>query len=129
MSVKPILLLGDPRLRMPGQPVESFGKLLHSLPLTINFADQLRAQANFRDAAADTLRLVNARYQGGLDTFLSSLDAQRSYYSAQRTLIGTQLTAANNRATLYRVLGGDSSLEVTPDGPQPVSPSGAPRRD
>ena len=31
MSVKPILLLGDPRLRMPGQPVESFGKLLHSL--------------------------------------------------------------------------------------------------
>lgn len=31
MSVKPILLLGDPRLRMPGQPVTSFGKLLHSL--------------------------------------------------------------------------------------------------
>lgn len=31
MSVKPILLLGDPRLRMPGQPVESFGRLLHSL--------------------------------------------------------------------------------------------------
>ena len=31
MSIKPILLLGDPRLRMPGQPVESFGKLLHSL--------------------------------------------------------------------------------------------------
>ena len=31
MSVKPILLLGDSRLRMPGQPVESFGKLLHSL--------------------------------------------------------------------------------------------------
>ena len=31
MSVKPILLLGDPRLRMPGEPVESFGKLLHSL--------------------------------------------------------------------------------------------------
>ncbi len=29
--MKPILLLGDPRLRMPGEPVESFGKLLHSL--------------------------------------------------------------------------------------------------
>ena len=31
MSVRPILLLGDPRLRLPGAPVESFGKLLHSL--------------------------------------------------------------------------------------------------
>jgi peptide deformylase len=31
MSVRPILTLGDPRLRMKGQPVESFGKLLHSL--------------------------------------------------------------------------------------------------
>jgi len=31
MTVKPILLLGDPRLRMPGEPVERFGKLLHGL--------------------------------------------------------------------------------------------------
>jgi len=90
-------------------------------------ADQLRAQTNFRDAAADTLRLVNARYQGGIDTFLSSLDAQRSLYTAQRTLVATQLTGASNRVTLYRVLGGDSSLEATADGPRPVTPSGAPR--
>ena len=31
MSVKPILLLGDPRLRLKGRPVESFGKYLHGL--------------------------------------------------------------------------------------------------
>lgn len=31
MSVRPILLLGDPRLRLKGQPVTSFGKLLHEL--------------------------------------------------------------------------------------------------
>ncbi len=31
MSVKPILLLGDPRLRLKGQPVDSFGKYLHEL--------------------------------------------------------------------------------------------------
>jgi peptide deformylase len=31
MSVRPILLLGDPRLRLKGQPVDSFGKLLHNL--------------------------------------------------------------------------------------------------
>lgn len=31
MSVKPIVLLGDPRLRLKGQPVDSFGKYLHEL--------------------------------------------------------------------------------------------------
>jgi peptide deformylase len=31
MSVRPILLLGDPRLRLRGLPVDSFGKYLHEL--------------------------------------------------------------------------------------------------
>jgi peptide deformylase len=31
MSVRPIVLLGDPRLRVKGLPVETFGRLLHSL--------------------------------------------------------------------------------------------------
>ena len=90
-------------------------------------ADQLRAQTNFQAAAADTLQLVNARYRGGIDTFLSSLDAQRSFYTAQRTLIATTLTGASNRVTLYRVLGGDSTLEATAQGPQPVTATGTPR--
>jgi len=31
MSLKPIALLGDPRLRLKGEPVDSFGKYLHGL--------------------------------------------------------------------------------------------------
>jgi len=31
MSVRPIVLLGDPRLRLKGLPVESFGRFLHGL--------------------------------------------------------------------------------------------------
>ena len=31
MSVRPIVLLGDPRLRLRGEPVESFGRFLHGL--------------------------------------------------------------------------------------------------
>ena len=31
MSVRPIVTLGDPRLRLKGQPVDSFGKYLHEL--------------------------------------------------------------------------------------------------
>ena len=31
MTVRPIVMLGDPRLRLRGEPVDSFGKLLHEL--------------------------------------------------------------------------------------------------
>ncbi len=31
MSVRPIVQLGDPRLRLKGEPVDSFGKVLHEL--------------------------------------------------------------------------------------------------
>ena len=31
MSVRPIVMLGDPRLRLKGLPVDSFGKFLHEL--------------------------------------------------------------------------------------------------
>jgi peptide deformylase len=40
MSVKPILLLGDSRLRLKGQPVDSFGKYLHEL--LDDLADSMR---------------------------------------------------------------------------------------
>jgi multidrug efflux system outer membrane protein len=92
-------------------------------------ADQLKANQNFSAAALDTYRLSDARYRGGIDTFLNSLDAQRSLYTAQRNLVATQLVGASNRVTLYRVLGGDSTLEATAGGPQPVTMSGAPRSE
>lgn len=90
-------------------------------------AEQLRAERFGLAAASDTLNLTNARYRGGIDTFLSSLDAQRSLYGAQQTLVQTLLVGASNRATLYRVLGGDSSLDAAAAGPVPVTPAGAPR--
>ncbi len=90
-------------------------------------ADQLQANQNFANAALDTFRLSDARYRGGIDTFLNSLDAQRSLYTAQRNLVATQLVGASNRVTLYRVLGGDSTLEATASGPLPVTHGGAPR--
>lgn len=70
--------------------------------------EQLRANRSFVDAAEDSFRLTDMRYRGGLDSFLTSLDAQRSLYQAQRTLLTTQLIEASNRVTLYRALGGET---------------------
>ncbi|MES2096984.1 MAG: efflux transporter outer membrane subunit [Pseudomonadota bacterium] len=84
---------------------------------------QLTATRDLRDASADNYQLSDKRYRGGIDSFLQSLDAQRSYYSAQRTLVNTQLVRASNLVTLYRVLGGDSLVEASTSGPQPAATS------
>jgi outer membrane protein, multidrug efflux system len=107
----------------------AFREVSDALARQGTFADQLAAQVRFTEAAADTLQLTDARYRGGLDSFLTSLDAQRPLYTAQRTLVATRLTGASNRVALYRTLGGDSLLEATPQGPQPVTATGAPRTD
>jgi outer membrane protein, multidrug efflux system len=74
-------------------------------------AEQTRATRALVASATDNFALANARYRGGIDTFLSSLDAQRSLYSAQRTLVSTELTGASNLVSLYRALGGDAATE------------------
>ena len=70
--------------------------------------DLLAANQTQKAAAADTYVLTEARYREGIDPFLNVLDAQRSYYAAQRTQALGRLTAAQNQVELYQALGGDS---------------------
>jgi outer membrane protein, multidrug efflux system len=95
---------------------QAFREVADSLARRGTIGDQLRARQSQREAAADTYLLTEARYQNGIESFLGSLDAQRSYYSAQRTLVLSRLEAATNLVNLYRSLGGDSLLG-TPDQP------------
>jgi multidrug efflux system outer membrane protein len=99
----------------------AFREVSDALARRGTIAEQTRASQALSAAAADSYRLSDARYRGGIDTFLQSLVAQRTYYSAQQQLIATRLTAATNLVTLYRVLGGDSTLDATAAGPKPVS--------
>jgi outer membrane protein, multidrug efflux system len=105
----------------------AFRDVANALATSGTIDAQLRATRLQEEAAADTYRLSEARYRGGIDTFLQSLVSQRSLYAAQQQLVAVQLTAATNRVNLYRALGGDSQLEVTRDGPQPIGPAGAPQ--
>ena len=70
--------------------------------------DLLAAHQTQKAAAGDTYVLTEARYREGIDPFLNVLDAQRSYYAAQRTQALGRLTAALNQVDLYQALGGDS---------------------
>jgi outer membrane protein, multidrug efflux system len=79
---------------------------------TIN--DEIGARERQQAATADTYTLTEARYRAGIDPFLTVLDAQRSYYSAQQQMVATKLTAAQNLVALYQTIGGDTLLETTP---------------
>lgn len=89
---------------------------------------QETAQRSLVASAEDNYKLADMRYRGGIDAFLTSLDAQRSFYSAQQGLVATQLTRAVNLVDLYRSLGGDALLDATGNGPTPLSaePPGTP---
>lgn len=71
---------------------------------------QLAAVDRQASAARETFTLTEARYRGGIEPFLASLDAQRALYAAQRTQVNTRLIAAANGVALYRALGGDALL-------------------
>jgi multidrug efflux system outer membrane protein len=89
---------------------QAFREVADALARRGTIGEQVRARQAQREAAADTYLLSEARYRNGIDSFLGSLDAQRSYYSAQRTLVVSRLEAASNLVDLYRSLGGDSLL-------------------
>jgi multidrug efflux system outer membrane protein len=75
---------------------------------------QLAATGRQQAAAADVVLLEEARYRAGIDSYLSLLDAQRSYYTVQQALVQTKRTAAQNRVALYQSLGGDSFIANAP---------------
>ena len=71
--------------------------------------EQLAAQQSLTDATAESHRLSQARFDKGVDSYLTVLDSQRSLYGAQQNLIAVRLSRLANLVTLYKVLGGGGS--------------------
>ncbi|ATI55119.1 transporter [Sphingomonas melonis TY] len=68
--------------------------------------EQIAAQTARVGAANVALRISDARYRAGVESFLNTLDSQRSAYAAQQQLVTTRLTRISNLVELYRSLGG-----------------------
>ncbi|RVT89369.1 efflux transporter outer membrane subunit [Sphingomonas crocodyli] len=75
---------------------------------------QLTSDSQLESSARDSAFLADASYRGGIGTYLTALDSQRSAYSARRTLIATRLEKAQNLVRLYQTLGGDQSIDTIP---------------
>ncbi|MCK2088564.1 AdeC/AdeK/OprM family multidrug efflux complex outer membrane factor [Thauera aromatica] len=84
----------------------AFREVADALAERATLAEQLGARRRLAAAAGRSFELSEARYRGGVDSYLSLLDAQRSLYAAELELIATRLADATNRVALYKALGG-----------------------
>jgi multidrug efflux system outer membrane protein len=84
----------------------AFREVSDALAVRATVRERVAAQARLVAAAADAQRLTQARYDRGVDSYLSLLDAQRTLYAARQTQLAAQLTEALNRVELYKALGG-----------------------
>lgn len=84
----------------------AFREVADALAQRGTLGERLAAQRSLTEASARSLALSQARFRSGADSYLEVLDAQRTLYTAQQTLINLQLAEQANRLVLYRVLGG-----------------------
>lgn len=84
----------------------AFREVNDALATESTIGKQLEAQNDLVKVAETAYSLAQQRYQHGVDSYLSVLDAQRSMVSAQQGQIQTRLARAASIVTLYKVLGG-----------------------
>ena len=84
----------------------AFREVSDGLAVQSTIQDRVGSQERLVAAANDTVRLSQARYGAGIDSSLAVLDAQRTLYTSQKTLIVARLARETNLATLYKALGG-----------------------
>jgi multidrug efflux system outer membrane protein len=100
----------------------AFREVADTLAQRATLEDQLGAHETLVKALEGAHRLATARYQAGVDGFLSVLDAQRSLYAAQQGLIALRRARYASMVTLYKVLGGGDR------DPDPATPGSEPPR-
>jgi multidrug efflux system outer membrane protein len=84
----------------------AFREVADALAVQSTIDRQIAAQETLTQAVAKTYFLAKKRYETGIDSYLSVLDAQRSLYTQQQVLNTLLLQKRANQVRLYAVLGG-----------------------
>lgn len=84
----------------------AFREVADALAERATLVERLDARRKQVEATQAGFRLSEARYKGGVDSYLGLLDAQRSLYTAEQELIIVRLAEVANQVTLYKALGG-----------------------
>lgn len=105
----------------------AFREVADALVARRTLADQLAAQDRLVTAAQSAYDLSNARYQSGIDSFLSVLDAQRALYQAQQGTVEIERQTLSNYVDLYKALGGGLAKPAATPTPALTTEEPAPK--
>lgn len=84
----------------------AFRDVSDALVARASLAAQYESAAAQRKAYNERLRLIALRYKHGAASSLDLLDAERSSYNTENSLLSTQLSLLENLADVYKALGG-----------------------
>lgn len=89
----------------------AFREVADALAGRATLGQQVQAQDRLVQAEAARVTLADLRYRHGAASHLELLDAQRSLLAAQQGQVQARALAAQNLASLYKVLGGGWSTD------------------
>jgi NodT family efflux transporter outer membrane factor (OMF) lipoprotein len=97
--------------------IKAFQNVADALAALRFDAETLRAQATADRSAEDNLKLARDQFQFGAITYLTLLDAQRTYQQARINLVQARASRYADTAALFQALGGGwwNRTDVTPD--------------
>ena len=84
----------------------AFKEVADALAARATLGEQFRAQQAQVNAESIRFKLADLRYQNGISSYLDVLDAQRSLFTVQQSLVQTRLAQLQSQVTLYKTLGG-----------------------
>ncbi|AWM81646.1 multidrug transporter [Gammaproteobacteria bacterium ESL0073] len=94
----------------------AFKEVADGLASRETYREQVVSQGNFVEANQVYYDLADQRYQAGIDSYMTLLDAQRQLFSSQQSLISVRLAQLTSEVNLYKALGGGWQ-ETTKESP------------
>lgn len=87
---------------------QAFREVSDQLSARASWASQLKAAQINKNAQAQRLKIAEARYNGGLISYLDVLEGQRELVTAQQAFAQIRRSQLDAAALLYKALGGGS---------------------
>jgi outer membrane protein TolC len=95
----------------------AFAEVNNSLDAITRYQEQLTELLAQQDVAQETLRIAQNRYRNGYSSYLDVLDAQRTLFSVQTSVVQVKNNLLLAQIDLYRALGGGWAVpEILPGG-------------
>lgn len=90
----------------------AFKEVSDVLAKRANLENEMTSQQKLQNNLNQTYTIAAARFKAGLSNYLDVLDAERSQFANQQSMLNLQLAKITSQIELYQALGGGASLSL-----------------